>query len=200
MLRHDGAYYLRNPGYSGDEVDLTSDDWDLLGSTMSESIEALPDVLVNRAIRYVEYQQILSAVLKGMTPHILSEIMTFPFQWRQSYDDLRAQYGDNPNPEQLELLTDFRNSYQMLSGALSELLVKIRNQLKEEETLGADSSSLTALLSDAQANTRASIRLLEGFERKWDALMNPKVGASLMETRKQLFKPMKQTEINYVST
>ena len=163
---------------------------------MSESIEALPDVLVNRAIRYVEYQQILSAVLKGMTPHILSEIMTFPFQWRQSYDDLRAQYGDNPNPEQLELLTDFRNSYQMLSGALSELLVKIRNQLKEEETLGADSSSLTALLSDAQANTRASIRLLEGFERKWDALMNPKVGASLMETRKQLFKPMKQTDIN----
>ena len=196
LLRHDGAYYLRNPGYTGDDVDLTSDDWDFLGHTMSESIEALPDVLMNRAIRYVEYQQILSAVLKGMTPHILSQIMGFPFQWRRSYDDLRAQYGDQPNPEQLELLVDFKNSYRMLAGALSELLVKIRNQLKEEETLGADGTSLTSLLSNAQANTRASIRLLEGFERKWDALMNPKVGKSLMTTREQLFKPMGQNDIN----
>lgn len=196
LLRHDGAYYLRNPGYTGTEVDLTSDDWDFLGHTMSESIEALPEILNNRAIRYVEYQQILSAALKGMTPHILSEIMGFPFEWRKSYDDLRAQYGDQPNPDQLELLTDFKNSYEMLSGALAELLVKIRNQLKEEETLGASETSLSALLSNAQSNTRASIRLLEGFERKWDSLMNPKVGEGLVNTRQSLFKPMEQDVIN----
>ena len=194
ILRHDGAYYLRNPGFHGTEVDLTSDDWDCLGHTMSEAIENLPSKLDERAVRYVEYQQILSAVLKGLTPMVLQHIVGFPFEWRESYDDLRAQYGDDPNPEQFELLKDFKDSYSLLSSALSDLLIKIRNQVKEEETLGAD--SLNAIINNQLGNTKASIQLLEGFERKWDSLINPKVGKNLAKDRPDIFAPMKQENIN----
>ena len=109
ILRYDGGYYLRNPNYSGSEVDVTSDDWDFLGNSMSESIEQLPVTLQERSVRYVEYQQILHAVLNGLTPHVLQKIVAFPFKWRQSYDDLRAQYGDHPTPEHQDLLRDFKD-------------------------------------------------------------------------------------------
>jgi len=192
ILRFDGAYYLRNPNYHDSKVDLTSDDWDFLGNSMSEAIENLPIVLQDRSVRYVEYQQILTAVLKGLTPNILQFVIAYPFQWRQSYDDLRAQYGDTPNPEQQELLKDFKDSYNLLASALSDFLVTLRNQVKEEETLGAD--SLVDILDSKVVNTKATIQLLEGFERKWDTLLNPKLG-DILNSRQDIFAPMDSNAI-----
>ena len=197
ILRFDGAYYLRNPNYNGTKVDIASDDWDFLGNSMSEAIEQLPRALSERSVRYVEYQQILNAVLKGLTPQVLQRIVAFPFKWRQSYDDLRAQYGDHPTPEQKDLLKDFHDSYRLLSNALSDLLVTIRNQVKEEETLGAD--GLGNILNNQLANTKSSIQLLEGFTHKWEALTNTQgasIDTGIVDTRPELFQAINADEIN----
>ncbi|MEC7986213.1 MAG: hypothetical protein VX278_13695, partial [Myxococcota bacterium] len=175
--RRDEAYYLRPPQQGKNaNKELMEDDWIFLGKTMGEAIRALPGILKERPVRYMLYQQVIDAIMKGYSPTALKEVVNLPFRWRNSYDELKSQYGAAPNVNQQILLNDFKDAYNLLSEALLKTLATLRDKKKEEETLTFDNQAGKEKPNWTKQIV-GSIQILEAFEEEWDAILNPKFNA-----------------------
>lgn len=205
IIRRDGAYYLRSPhgprpapGANGGVMRLEDEGLALLGYTLAESIELLPQVLLGEKVKYLPFQQLLNAVRSGLAPQVLRDVVKLPFQWRKNRDELRTQYGTNPTPEQRIKLQDYTDSFYRLQEALDGLLEKLRNDEKERKTIGGDFSSNAAGLDERQVarNLRQSIEILRGFSESWRTLENPEQSSAVPQNFRALFRPLAEQELN----
>jgi predicted RNase H-like HicB family nuclease len=195
IVRRDGRYWLTAPGWS--EGDQDEEGLTLLGATLAEAIEKLPEVLEAEKVKYLAYRQMLKGVREGLAPEVLQRIVKLPFQWRHNRDELRTQYGTNPAPEQLEKLKDYSDAFHRLEEALEKLLEKLRNRSVEQRTLGEDASFNPARLpSDmAQRNLSQSLDILSAFSETWRAMENPDVSGEVPRQFQGLFRSLEEKEL-----
>ncbi|MFU8803646.1 MAG: tubulin-like doman-containing protein [Bradymonadaceae bacterium] len=202
IVHRDGSYLLRDPNRPVVAVGPLGGNNDsglaLLGATMADAIERLPEVLSEERVKYLPYQQLLHAVREGLAPQILTQIVRLPFQWRRSRDELRTQYGSTPTAVQQLRLRDFSDAFHRLQEALEGLLDGLRNLETERLTVGGDMSSNSAGLSteDASASLRQSVEILRGFTESWRAMEDPEQNSGVPNTFRTLFRPLGEEELN----
>lgn len=205
IVRRDGFYCLRSPSaprspYSnGNGAPRIEDDgMTILGNSLAESIEHLPEILGGEKVKFLPFQQLLNAVRAGLAPQVLRDVVKLPFQWRKNRDELRTQYGTNPSPQQRLKLEDYTNSFYRLQEALDGLLEKLRNDEKERKTIGGDYSSNSAGLDEelVSRNLRQSIEILRGFSESWRTLEHPEESNSVPQNFRGLFRPLAEQELN----
>ena len=170
----------------------------ILGNSLAESIEHLPEILGGEKVKFLPFQQLLNAVRAGLAPQVLRDVVKLPFQWRKNRDELRTQYGTNPSPQQRLKLEDYTNSFYRLQEALDGLLEKLRNDEKERKTIGGDYSSNSAGLDEelVSRNLRQSIEILRGFSESWRTLEHPEESNSVPQNFRGLFRPLAEQELN----
>ncbi|MFP4599421.1 MAG: tubulin-like doman-containing protein [Persicimonas sp.] len=189
-----GKYFLRPPNsVSANE----GEDVALLGSSLTESIERLPDVLEAERVKYLRFQHMLTGVHEGLAPQLLNRVVTLPFRWRRNRDQLRTQYGTDPSPEQKLKLDDYTDSFERMKEALVALLDRLRNIEAEQMTIGGGLGSNSAGVTEqqARASLRQSIELLRGFVDGWRALENPEESRTVPRDFQNLFQPMQEDQL-----
>jgi len=200
LVRRAGSYRLLDPTWAGKEDDhgLGEREPTLLGSTLSEAIENLPEVLEAEKVKFLPYQQMLRAVREGLAPQVLSHVVRLPFQWRRSRDELQTQYGSNPTEEQKLKLKDYTDASKRLQEALSGLAERLRNLSVEQKTLGGDAGSNHAGLDPEQArrNLAQSLMILNSFCDTWRVMENPEEPASVDQDFGTLFQAMPEDELS----
>lgn len=193
----DGTYSLFPPG--GDTGDGGQPGGRvILGERMTQAIERLPEVLEAEKVKYLPYQQMLKAVREGMAPEVLQRIVRLPFLWRQSRDELKQQYGTNPNQFQRERLKDYTDSFDRLQESLDKLLEKLANREIEQRTLGGGAKrahSEGRLPADPAQNLRQSIELLRTFSDTWQLVENPERSGELPPGFADLFVPLSNNDL-----
>lgn len=218
IVRRQGQYYLLNPA-TVDEVDGGSggrgsdggtssgsgngqgkgeEDLASLGESLAQAIEHLPEVLAGERVKYLPYQQMLHSVRQGFAPQVLEGITRLPFLWRRNRDELRTQYGTNPEISQQEKLKDYSDAYKRLCESLGDLLERLRNHEIEQRTLGEDTSVPIADMSrdQAMASLQQSIEILKVFSEAWDQMENPEESRSVPLNFRGLFKPLEENVLH----
>ncbi|MGM0558176.1 MAG: tubulin-like doman-containing protein [Myxococcota bacterium] len=195
IVHRDGAYLLRSPsrGEAANDNSMT-----LLGHSLAEAIERLPEVLESEKVKYMPFQQVLQGVRNGLAPGVLRKVVKLPFRWRENRDQLRTQYGTNPSPDQEMKLKDYTDSFYRMQEALEGLLDRLRDMEAEQMTVGGDSvGSNNAGLTEQQArqNLRQSVELLRAFQESWRAMENPEEIRDVPETFRSLFNPLEEDEL-----
>ncbi|HYG63666.1 MAG TPA: tubulin-like doman-containing protein [Thermoanaerobaculia bacterium] len=199
IVRHGGKYCLVDPVQeerpgNGAPVE---DELTVLGETLAESIQRLPEVLESEMVKYLPYQQMLRAVRDGLAPEVLSQVVQLPFQWRKNHDELRNKYGSNRTPTQQEKLKDYSDAYQRLREALDELYDKLSNFSVEQRTLGEDIGFNSANLSqeEAQRSLDQSLKILATFTEVWSALEDPDRPGAVSRSFQDLFRPLDEKKL-----
>jgi hypothetical protein len=199
IIHRDGRFWLRDPNAPFNRVGLTGDDQSLapLGETISASIERLPEVMEAERVKYMNYQQLLTAVHGGRAPLVLKEIAQLPLEWRRSRDELRTQYGSSPTPLQQARLKDFTDAFSRLHEALLGLLEKLRNLETERQTVGGEVNPPEPGIGAATSatNLRQSIDILRSFAEGWRALEQPGGTSVIPGTFESLFRPLNEKEL-----
>lgn len=192
IVRRDGQFFLLDPNRPEDLETGGEDSATALGGTLAGAIEHLPDVLARERVKYLPYQQMLAAVRRGLAPRVLRGITQLPFQWRRNRDELRNQYGSNPELHQQEKLDDYRDAYQRLRESLDDLLERLRNHEIEQRTLGDDSNLPIADLPRRQAvdSLEESIEILKAFSETWQQMEDPAESRSIPRGFRDLFQPL----------
>ncbi|MBA2664624.1 MAG: hypothetical protein H0U74_20220 [Bradymonadaceae bacterium] len=203
IIFRDSTYLLRDPNRPGSLLGMIGSNNAenpnaVLGFTMSEAIERLPEILAEERVKYLPYQQLLHAVREGIAPQVLSRIVELPFQWRRSRDELRTQYGSSPTAVQQFRLRDFTDAFNRLKEALDGLLEELRNFEKERMTVGGDAGVNSAGLGarEASENLRQSVEILRGFNESWSAMENPEQNTAVPQNFRSLFAPLGEHELN----
>lgn len=196
IVRRQGQYYLLAPAGAGNgdgEEDLAP-----LGSTLAAAIEHLPEVLEGERVKYLPYQQMLHMVRQGFAPRVLKGITRLPFLWRRNRDELRTQYGSNPEILQQEKLKDYSDAFKRLRESLDDLLERLRNHEIEQRTLGEDTSVPIADLARDQAMSglQQSIEILKVFSEIWGQMENPHESRSIPLNFRDLFKPLEERSLH----
>lgn len=166
IVRRDGRYWLCDPAHLGNGGGSGERGLTLLGSSMAESIERLPEVLQAEKVKFLPYQHMLQAVRDGLSPKVLRGIAVLPVQWRRYAEDLRTLYGSNPSADELERLRDYEDSYRRLHESLEDLLERLRNKEIEQMSLDGESSEETKKLGQ-------SVAILRTFSESWRQLESP---------------------------
>jgi Arc/MetJ-type ribon-helix-helix transcriptional regulator len=168
-----------------------------LMATLADSIQRLPQVLDSDRVKYAPYQQFLRGVREGLAPEVLRRIVHLPFQWRQSRDQLRDQYGSSPTAEQQAKIKDYSDASHRLREALEKLLEKLRNRSVEQQTLGEDLTFHAAWPGAEQAKKglAQSVQILEVFSDSWRIMENPEQASGVPETFHSLFTPLGDGEL-----
>lgn len=201
VLRREGEYFLVDPRINGQGLPYDDDKGlALLGATMGKAVQRLPEVLAEESVKYMDYQLMLNAVRRGLSPRLLADIAKLPFAWRQQRDELRTQYGSHPTPDQQERLKDHTDAYSRLQEALDSLLAELRNLEIESNTLGEDLSANAANLdgSLARQNLRQSIRILGTFSETWKKMEDPHRARNVPASFRDLFQPMEEDKLRGV--
>jgi hypothetical protein len=200
VVRRHGSYRLSDPAAGGGVSGEGHVDGEpkVLGSTLSEAIECLPQVLEAEKVKFLPYQQMLRAVRDGLAPQVLGNVVRLPFQWRRNRDELQTQYGSNPSEEQKLKLKDYTDASARLQEALEALTERLRNLNVEQQTLGGEGGSDHVGLDPAQAreNLSQSLKILNGFCDTWRVMENPEEPAPLDRSFSALFQPMPAKELN----
>ncbi len=199
VVRRDGVYYLVDPGAPAFDKDGRENEEALapLGASLAEAIEHLPEVLDGECVKYLRYQQMLNAVRQGFSPKVLKGIAELPFLWRRNRDELRTQYGSDPELAQREKLKDYSDAFGRLRESLDDLLERLRNREIEHRTLGEDTSASAELTrEEALANLRQSIEILRAFSETWQRMENPDDSREIPPSFLDLFKPLEEGELH----
>jgi hypothetical protein len=199
IVRSEGEYWLIDP--TGSSPDGNSSLHHLpgreLGATLADSIQRLPQVLDADKVKYAPYQKFLRGVREGLAPEVLRRIVNLPFQWRQSRDQLRDQYGSSPTADQQAKIKDYSDASHRLHEALGNLLEKLRNRSVEQQTLGEDLSFRTSWPGAEQAKRglAQSVQILEVFSDSWHVMENPEQASGVPETFHSLFTPLDDRDL-----
>jgi hypothetical protein len=207
LYRREGNYRLRDPlprmekdDDGNERIKLVNGLPDygssLLGGSLSEAIASLPEVLEAQPIKHGIYQNFLNGVRLGLAPRVLLKVVALPFSWRSNRDELRTNYGPNPEPEQVLRLQDFTAAYEGLRDAIEAMLSRLRERQKERETLQDDFDMGGLGLDDAQItlNLADSIKILSDFSRDWQAMLDPTIGQK-PRGFEDLFRPISEEEL-----
>lgn len=196
IVRRQGQYFLIDPG--ADEDSQGDESLAPLGTTLAEAIERLPEVLDNERVKYLPYQQMLHSLRQGLAPGALRGIAQLPFLWRRNRDELRTQYGSNPEIEQQEKLRDYTDAYGRLRESLDGLLDRLCNREIEQRTLGEDAGLPIAELSRHQVMTslQQSIEILKAFSETWAQMENPEQSRSIPASFQGLFRPLEEKDLH----
>jgi hypothetical protein len=193
VTHRNGNYYIRPPN----SLPTDDDQLALLGESLTESIERLPEVLEGEKVKYISFQQMLQRVHDGMAPMALDRVVRLPFKWRRNRDQLRTQYGTEPSAEQKLKLKDYSDSFERMKEALEALLERLRNIEAEQMTIGgsfdANSSGLSA--QEAESNLRQSIQLLRAFVDGWRGMENPEEASGVPRDFQNLFQPLQEEKL-----
>lgn len=199
VVRRDAKFYLCAP----ETRDLPLDGEDgksghlvLLGTSMSEAIERLPDVLEAEPVKYLPYQQTLRAVRQGMSPEVLRRITRLPFEWRRNRDELKQQYGPNASLGQRERLKDYTDSYLRLEESLGALHDRLSNREIEHRTLGEVETPIDGVPEEPTKNLLQSLSFLRAFRETWTLLESPEKGGRIHDYFRDLFLPLGGDELN----
>jgi len=202
IVRRGGRYCLTDPDweglFDGRNGGNGEDGVTVLGETLADSIQRLPEVLESERVTYLPYQQMLRAVREGLAPEVLAAVVELPFQWRSNHDELRNKYGPNRTPVQQEKLKDYADAYQRLREAVEKLYERLSNFNVEQRTLGEDLGANAANLKpeEAEANLAQSLKILETFCESWEALENPDQPGSVARSFQGLFRPLSEDRLN----
>lgn len=202
ILRRQGQYYLLDPAAAespeleegaGLEEALAP-----LGETLAQAIEHLPDVLESERVKYLPYQQTLHSVRQGLAPQVLRGVARLPFLWRKNRDELRTQYGSDPEIHQEERLRDYSDAFHRLKESLEDLLERLRNREIEQRTLGEDTSVAVPGMSQEEAmiGLQQSIEILKVFTETWSLMENPEQSRSVPRTFLGLFRPLSENDLH----
>lgn len=191
IVRRDGQYWLCDPAHLGNGGGPGDRGLTLLGSSMADSIERLPEVLQAEKVKFLPYQQMLQAVRDGLSPRVLSGIAVLPVQWRRYAEELRTLYGSNPSVEELERLRDYEDSYWRLYESLEDLLERLRNREIEQMGLDGDSTEETKKLGQ-------SVEILSAFSETWRKMEHPDQNPdrSVPASFQKLFDSLGPEELN----
>lgn len=200
VVRRNGCYRLLEPPGTGEDdgEDLGEREPRSLGSSLSEAIESLPEVLEAEKVKFLPYQQMLRAVRDGLAPGVLAQVARLPFQWRRNRDELQTQYGTNPTEEQKEKLKDYTDASNRLREALQALTDRLRNLNVEQKTLGGDAGANHAGLDPdrARKNLVQSLRILNSFCDTWRVMENPDEPAPVDHGFGSLFQAMPEKDLD----
>jgi hypothetical protein len=193
VVHRNGNYYMRPPASMPTDADQMA----LLGESLTESIERLPEVLEGEKVKYISFQQMLQRVHDGMAPMALEKVVRLPFKWRRNRDQLRTQYGTEPSAVQKLKLKDYSDSFERMKEALEALLDRLRNIEAEQMTIGGGLDGRSAGLSGAEAesNLRQSIQLLRAFVDGWRGMENPEEGSGVPRDFQNLFQPLQEEKL-----
>ncbi|HXU46709.1 MAG TPA: tubulin-like doman-containing protein [Thermoanaerobaculia bacterium] len=196
VVRRQGRYLLTDPNQdngAGGEDGLV-----VLGTTMAEAIEALPEVLSAEKVKYLRYQKMLQGVREGLSPQLVAELVLLPVSWRRNAEELRRIYQSRPESLEHELLKDYETSYRGLQAALEDLHEELRRKQVEQKTLGEEGSGAGEGLDpkDGESNLAASIAILDEFCRQWHRMEQPDENSQIPEVFKKLFTPLREGELN----
>jgi Tubulin like len=199
IVRSEGKYWLVDPpgSVADGNGSLHDHPGKELAVTLADSIQRLPQVLDSDRVKYAPYQQFLRGVREGLAPEVLRRIVHLPFQWRQSRDQLRDQYGSSPTADQQAKIRDYSDASHRLHEALEKLLEKLRNRSVEQQTLGEDLSFHASWPGAEQAKKglAQSVQILEVFSDSWRVMENPDQASGVPETFHSLFKPLAEIDL-----
>jgi len=206
ILRREGKYCLTDPpGAAATGANGRPGSGKPLGANLADSIQLVPQVLEGDKVKYALYQQLLRGVREGLAPEVLRRIVQLPFQWRQSRDQLRDQYGSSPTADQQDKIKDYSDAYHRLHEALEKLLEKLRNRNVEQQTLGEDlgwwdseemgKEEQARLVEQARRGLAQSLKILEAFSDSWRFMENPEQASGYPETFHKLFTPLADDEL-----
>ncbi|HEX2642130.1 MAG TPA: tubulin-like doman-containing protein [Thermoanaerobaculia bacterium] len=196
IVRRGGRYCLVDPTWmpvnghgAPDEEGMT-----VLGESLADAIERLPEILESEKVKYLEYQQLLRAMREGFAPEVLSRVVELPFRWRSNHDELSNKYGSSRSPLQQEKLKDYSDAFHRLQEALDRLFEKLGNFSVEQKTLGEDLSLNSASLSalEAQHNLNQSLKILAAFSEAWQVMENPDQPGVVSRSFLGLFRPLEE--------
>ena len=193
IVRREGQYFLVDPAIPApkDGKSDSAESLTLLGDSLTRSIERLPEILESEPVKYLRYQQVLTGVRQGLAPQVLVEIVRLPFLWRQNRDELRNQYGANPDPLQQQRLRDYGDAFERLRESLDKMLETLRNREIEHRTMGDDMTTIGQLPRDEARNSlRQSIEILRAFSETWQHMEHPDEANEVSDTFLRLFKPI----------
>ncbi len=175
ILRREGSYRLCDPNFRGESGSGRDDGLTLLGTTMAQAVQRLPEVLLAERVKYYPYQQMLVGVREGLAPRVLAKIVRLPVRWRRNAEGLHDLYGSRLGVLEQEKFRDYQNAYRRLQESLEDLLQQLRNKQVEQENLGEEAGFQIAGVSAEQAreNLAQSIQILEEFSRRWRQLESP---------------------------
>ncbi len=204
IVRREGKYWLSDPpGSSGNGA--LPEPGKPLGASLADSIQLLPQGLESDKVKYALYQQLLRGVREGLAPEVLRRIVQLPFQWRQSRDQLRDQYGSNPTADQQDKIKDYSDAFHRLHEALEKLLEKLRNRSVEQQTLGEDlgwwdgeameREDRRKRVEETRKTLAQSLKILETFSDSWRVMENPEQASGYPETFHRLFAPLADNEL-----
>ena len=200
ILRREGRYMLCDPGFHSMNGASGEDGLAVLGTTMAQAVERLPEVLNAERVKYFSYQQMLQAVREGLAPRVLGKIVRLPVRWRKNAEGLHDLYGSKLGLLEQAKFKDYENAYRRLHESLEDLLDRLRNKKAEQESLGEEAAFQLAGVSTEQAreNLSQSIHILEEFCRKWEQMENPDQarGSEVARSFRDLFLPLPAGELN----
>ncbi|MFH1465182.1 MAG: tubulin-like doman-containing protein [Pseudomonadota bacterium] len=194
IVHRRGKYYLRDPEATAPRPGEADMGYAVLGVTMAQAVERLPEVLEAERVKYLPYQQMLTGIRRGLAPDIIKDVAELPLQWRSKRDELRTQYGTNPTVEQREKLKDLTNAFKRLVEALFALLDGLRDVEKERQTMDEEVELLVegANPADMVLSMRQSVQILETFRDTWNTMEHPETNREIPRRLGSIFRPMEQ--------
>lgn len=199
IFRRQGQYLLLGPKQrtvpKAHESGVT-----ILGETLAQAIQRLPEVLDAGLVSYSEYRDSLHGVRTGMAPELLFEICKLPFEWRLQYEDLSNHYGSQRTVDQVETLDDLKESYKCLYEALHSLLSEMRNRELESRTGKEDFTVYAPDLTRERARQvlTQSVQTLSVFDESWNRLDDTAKVARAPQSFKSLFEPLEADRLKHM--
>jgi hypothetical protein len=199
VVRRERKYLLRDPYPATPEpAEEAEVGFAVLGTSIADAVEHLPEVLDASPVKYRAYQQVLKAVREGLAPTVLQRVVRLPFKWRQNRDQLRTQYGSQPNIDQQEKLGDYTDAFERLTESMAALLERLRETDAERAVAGDGLVGNAAGIPPEQAAMalQQSIRILATFSDEWQALSDPERSNAVPRGFGGFFGPMNEGDLN----